>query len=79
VVNDFFGHLTNPGHDPCSVPAGEVGFFRVIDAVTCPQNWWKVLFSMTGVALIGLGIFIYFIKEEEQVVVKVAETAAVAA
>lgn len=66
-VNDFFGHLVSPGHNPCSTPSGEVGILRVVDAVSCPQNWWKVLFTGTGIALIIFGAIVYFFKEEKQV------------
>lgn len=78
-VGDFFGHLTNPGHDPCSAPSSEVGVLRIIDAVSCPQNWWKTLFVGIGVAMIGAGVFVYFFKEEAKAVVEIAPLAAEAA
>jgi hypothetical protein len=85
-VNDFFGHLVSPGHDICSPPSSEVGVLRVADALSCPQNWWKVLFVVVGGILIFTGGITYFFKEEKQVVVNLhsdlgeaAEAAAVAA
>lgn len=82
-VNDFFGHLVAPSHNPCSPPADEMGVFKVIDAATCPQNWWKVGFVGVGVMLIGFGLVIYFFQEEKAAAVVVVrdagEAAAVAA
>lgn len=78
-MNDFFGHLTTPGHSPCDPPADEMGLFRAIDAATCPQNWWKVLFSSVGVVLISVGIIIYFFEQEKQIAVKVIQEAPAAA
>jgi hypothetical protein len=63
----FFSHLSNPGHDPCSPPSDELGMFRLIDGVTCPKNWWRAGFVSLGVVLIGVGVFIYFFKEERAV------------
>jgi hypothetical protein len=77
-VNDFFGHLISPGHDPCSPPADEVGLFKVIDAVTCPQNWWKVGFIGLGGVLIIMGVIVYFFKEEKAAAVVVVRSAEVA-
>jgi Peptidase family M23 len=81
-VNDFFGHLVSPGHDPCSAPSSEMGVFKVIDAVTCPQNWWKVGFVGLGTGLILFGFVIYFFQQEKAaatVVIRDTEEAAVAA
>jgi hypothetical protein len=77
-VNDFFGHLVAPSHGPCSPAADESGVFKIIDAFTCPQNWWKALFVTIGITMIGAGVFIYFFKEEKGVVVNVVKTAEVA-
>lgn len=78
-VNDFFGHLISPGHDPCSPPSDEIGVLRVIDAFTCPANWWKGLFVGIGVVCIGVGVFIYFFKEEATAVREAAPLIAEAA
>jgi murein DD-endopeptidase MepM/ murein hydrolase activator NlpD len=78
-INDFFGHLVSPGHDPCSPPSEEVGVIRIIDAVSCPQNWWKVLFTGAGVVIILVGVVIYFFKEEKEATVKVVSELPVAA
>src|SRR5258708_5605954 len=78
-VNDFFGHLITPGHDPCSPPADEVGLFKIIDAASCPQNWWKVGFIGAGGVLIILGLVIYFFQEEKAAAVVVVRGAEVAA
>jgi hypothetical protein len=84
-VNDFFGHLIAPGHDPCSPPQDEMGVFKVIDGVTCPQNWWKVGISAVGVVLIGIGVAVYFFQQERQAAITIvhdvgsaAEVAAIA-
>jgi hypothetical protein len=78
-VNDFFGHLVSPGHSPCSPSSDESGVFKIIDAFTCPQNWWKALFVTIGVGMIGAGVFIYFFREEAKAAVVVVKTAEVAA
>ena len=78
-VNDFFGHLVAPSHDPCSPPADEVGLFKVIDAATCPNNWWKVGFVGLGGAVILLGIIVYFFQEEKSAAVVVVRDAGEAA
>lgn len=74
-VNDFFGHLVSPGHDPCSPPADEAGLFKVIDAATCPQNWWKVGFVGLGASLILFGLIVYFFQQEKAATVTVVHEA----
>lgn len=78
-VNDFFGHLAAPSHDPCSPPADELGLFKIIDAATCPQNWWKVGFVGLGGVLILFGLIVYFFEQEKQAVVVVTRDAGEAA
>lgn len=82
-VNDFFGHFVNPGHDTCSPPADENALFKVIDSLTCSRNWWRAIFVMVGIGMIGTGVVIYFFKEESAAVQVVAkeggEAAALAA
>lgn len=77
-INDFFGHLITPGHDPCSPPDGEIGVFRIIDGLTCPQNWWRVLFVGVGGMLIIGGVIVYFFQEEKRAAVQVVESAPMA-